>query len=63
MTYTVGDYHRSVVVAYYLTLLIRFGPTILLRHMPKLKRLVWTEEGLALIERHKAKQEKQEWTA
>ena len=63
MTYEVGDYHRSIVVGYYAGLLIQFGPTALLKHLPKIKRLVWTEKGLAMIEHHKVRREKQEWTA
>jgi hypothetical protein len=64
MTYEVSDYHRSIVVAYYLTLLIRFGPTALLKHLPKIKNLVWTEAGLAMLKNHKAKQERKEvWSA
>lgn len=63
MTYIAESYHKSMVVDYYLDLLIRFGPTKLLRHMPKLKKLVWSKEGLALVERHKLKRSKQEWTA
>jgi hypothetical protein len=63
MTYEVGYYHKSIVVAYYVTLLIRFGPTALLKHLPKIKDLVWTEAGLAMIENHKLKKEKQEWSA
>lgn len=63
MTYIAGGYHRGMVISYYLTLLSRFGPTALLKHIPKLKILVWTEAGLALIESHKQKREKQEWTA
>ena len=63
MTYKVGNYHRSMVIAYYVTLLIQFGPTALLKHLPKIKNLVWTEAGLAMIENHKLKKEKQEWSA
>lgn len=63
MTYKVGNYHRSIVAGYYVSLLIQFGPTALLRHLPKLKKLVWTEAGLALVLSHKLKKEKQEWTA
>lgn len=63
MTYKAGDYHRSVVVGYYVSLLIQFGPTALLRHLPQIKKLVWSKEGLTLIENHKLKKEKQEWAA
>lgn len=63
MTYVAESYHKSMVVDYYLSLLIRFSPTTLLRHMPKIKKLVWSREGLALVERHKLKKEEQEWTA
>ena len=63
MAYIVGDYHRGMVVNYYMTLLTQFGPTSLLKHLPQLKKLVWTEAGLALIESHKQKKEKQEWAA
>lgn len=63
MTYIAKSYHKGVVVGYYLTLLIRFGPTSLLRHMPKLKSLVWSKGGLALLKSHKLKKENQEWIA
>ena len=63
MAYIVGDYHRGVVVGYYLTLLTRFGPASLRKHLSQIKKLVWTEAGLALIESHKQKRENQEWTA
>jgi hypothetical protein len=63
MTYKVGGYHRGTVVAYYLELLIRFGPTALRRHLPQLKKVVWSKKGLALVERHKLKRANQEWSA
>lgn len=63
MAYSVTNYHRSVVVDYYMNLLIRFGPTLLLRHMPKLKSLVWAKEGLGLIVSHKKKSANREWSA
>lgn len=63
MIYRIGSYHKSIVVGYYVSLLIRFGPTALLRHLPALKKLVWSEKGLALIESHKLKRENQEWAA
>ena len=63
MPYNAESYHKSMVVDYYLNLLIRFGTTALLRHLPKLKKIVWSEEGLALLESHKLKRGKQEWTA
>lgn len=63
MTYMPDDYHRGTVAAYYLSLLIQFGPAALLRHLPKIKKLVWTKVGLGILENHKLKKEKQEWTA
>ena len=60
MTYKITSYHKQVVTNYYISLINRFGPPALIRHIPKIKKLVWPEEGLALIEYHKAKRENHE---
>lgn len=63
MTYIAESYHKSMVVDYCLNLLIRFGPTAVRKHIPKIKKLVWSKEGLGLVERHKQKRANQGWSA
>jgi hypothetical protein len=63
MTYIAETYHKSMVVDYYLYLLIRFGATAVRKHIPEIKKLVWSKGGLALVERHKLKRENRGWSA
>lgn len=46
----VTDYHRQLVACYYSQLHYRFGKGALLRHLPMLRRIVWTRSGRNLVE-------------
>lgn len=46
----ITDAHRAIVTRYYGSLLRRYGLQALLRHIPALKRVVWTSSGIALVE-------------
>jgi len=47
----ITDYHRQVVARYYTTIIDRYGLDCLLRHIEKIKAIVWTKSGLSLLER------------
>ena len=46
------DYHREIISRYYGKLVLKFGLSPVLRHIPKLKQVVWTRHGLGLTEKH-----------
>ena len=47
------EYHGGKVAEYYTYIHARFGGTALLNHLPQLRRIVWSDAGLKLIESHK----------
>jgi hypothetical protein len=51
----ITDAHRIVVTNYYGRLLKKYGSESLLRHIPKLKTIVWSEHGIKMIEQKNAK--------
>jgi len=41
--------HRREVTRYYRQLFARFGGPLFLRHLPQIRKIVWTDEGLRLV--------------
>ena len=52
MDYHITDYHREIGARYYKKLLDRLGLVKLLRYIPVIKRIIWTRQGIGLIEKH-----------
>ena len=47
----IKDYHRGIVARYYGELICKHGFDLILRNIPRLSRVVWTETGFAAVER------------
>ena len=47
----IKDYHRGIVARYYGVLIRKHGFDLLLRNIPRLSRIVWTDTGFASVER------------
>ena len=45
-------YHGGKVALYYTQLHSKFGEAALLKHLPQLRNIVWSREGLKLVEKH-----------
>ncbi len=47
----ITDYHREVVAIYYKRIIDQYGLAALLKHIETLAHIVWSDNGLRLVER------------
>ncbi|MDZ4246316.1 MAG: hypothetical protein U1D67_04260 [Dehalococcoidia bacterium] len=47
----ITDYHRQLATRYYSKLINKYGLDIVLRHIPRIKEIIWTQPGLNMLER------------